>query len=285
MSRKQFTFYRSFWVALESLPKGCRLDFVEAVCAYALEGEKRPLAGSAASAFALVVPVLDTARRRAASGKTGGERTPSSPKQTASKTEANGKQTVSKTQAKRKQNASEGEKERETEKEIETEVETEKEKEIETETENDCYTPSSDDDDPPTPQRGDRVGVGVAVVRVVGELRPKARKELAAFLRGMGEDCVLRALDVAQDAGKPNWAYVRGVLRRKQEQGVHSLQDWDALEQRWARDKQPTIAGTPRDVQPDPDRIQRSSEWLESFLAEQERAAQSPASSAGRCSL
>ena len=65
----------------------------------------------------------------------------------------------------------------------------------------------------------------VAVAAKVGELSPKSRAELDGFVRDMGEACVLRALDIAQDAGKMTWRYVRGILRQKQAQGVACLED------------------------------------------------------------
>lgn len=104
-----------------------------------------------------------------------------------------------------------------------------------------------------------------AVVKAVGELSPRASAELEGFVRDMGEACIRRALDVARDAGKPTWAYVRGILRRKREQGVTSDRDWDRLEQQWEQGKQ-SIAGVPRCVQPDPERARKNSQWLDRFL-------------------
>lgn len=241
MERKQFTFYRSFWDAMQSLPKRDQLPFVTAMCAYALDGEERPLSGPAASSFSLVKPVLDTARRKAENGKHGGSKSKAKQKQTESTEEANGKQT---------------------EREKEKEIEIEKELEIE----NEClYIPPSDDD---TPLSRDGGVVGV-VVRAVGEIGPKGRAELSGFVDSMGEDCVLKALEAAQDAGKPTWAYVRGALRNKRDQGVTSAEQWDRAEARFQGAKG-RASGPGVSFQPSVERIQKNSDWLEQFLAEQE---------------
>lgn len=111
--RGQFTFYRSFWEAIESLPKKDRLELMEAVCDYGLNGmESKQLSPTQTAMFLLMKPVLDNGRKKAANGKQGG-----------SKTQANSKQTVSKP----KQTASEKEKEKEEEREKEREIEKDKE--------------------------------------------------------------------------------------------------------------------------------------------------------------
>ena len=107
--RNQFTFYASYYDAIQHLKKQDQLAVIMAICAYALDGTDPKLTGAAASAFILIKPTLDTSRRKAESGKRGG-----SAKQEASKVEANGKQS-----------AREKEKEKEKEKEGEIEIEEE----------------------------------------------------------------------------------------------------------------------------------------------------------------
>lgn len=115
--RGQFTFYRSFWEAVRDLPKKDRLPIYEAVIAYALDGtEPAGLSKAQAGYFLLMKPNLDSARKKAASGKQGG-----------SKPKGNGKQKESKPQAPGKQIQMEKEGEKEIEKENETEGEKEKE--------------------------------------------------------------------------------------------------------------------------------------------------------------
>lgn len=111
MERSQFTFYESFYRAISFLDddSAARAAY-EAICQYALYGTEPDVENmprTAASIFLLSKPNLDSSRRKAESGKVGGER----------------KQTESKPQANEKQTASEIEKEIEVEKEIETEYE------------------------------------------------------------------------------------------------------------------------------------------------------------------
>ena len=100
--RLQFTFYRSFWDAVQGLPKKDRLPLLEAIISYALDGiEPNALSQTQSAFFLLCKPTLDASRKKAVNGKQGG-----------SKPKANGKQ-----------NASEKENEKEEEKENENEYE------------------------------------------------------------------------------------------------------------------------------------------------------------------
>lgn len=111
MPRKQFTFYRSFWDAIQEQPSKIKAELILAICAYALDDEEpKGLSPNAAMGFRLIRPVLDTGKRKSENGKKGGET-----KQNESKTEANVKQTAT-----------------------EKEVEIEKEKELEIEIEYEC---------------------------------------------------------------------------------------------------------------------------------------------------
>lgn len=118
--RTQFTFYASFFDAVSRIKKKAdRADAYDAICAYALREEDpdfSKMSDAAQIAFLLIKPNLDSSRRKAKSGKSGG-----STKQMASKAEANSKQSGSKAEAndKQEQPASEKEKEKEREKENE----------------------------------------------------------------------------------------------------------------------------------------------------------------------
>lgn len=105
MTRKQFTFYESYYEAITALPKKVQTDVVLAICAYALRDEEPKLTGTAAAVFSLIRPTLDAAQRKAENGRRGG------------------KQSASKAEAKGKQSASEKEDEKEDEKEVEVENE------------------------------------------------------------------------------------------------------------------------------------------------------------------
>lgn len=87
MNRNQFTFYRSFYDAVKVLPKKEQTAVILAICAYALDNEEPKLSGTAAAIFTLVRPMLDSSRKKAESGKRGGET-----KQSESKPQAKPKQ-------------------------------------------------------------------------------------------------------------------------------------------------------------------------------------------------
>lgn len=89
--RDGFLFYRSFYEAIHSLPKKDRLSAYEALIEYALDGTTPNLSGAPAAVFTLAKPNIDASRRKAESGKKGG--------QSRSKTQANGKQNESNPEA------------------------------------------------------------------------------------------------------------------------------------------------------------------------------------------
>ena len=92
-----------------------QLPVFRAVVSYGLFGEhNESLTPGQKAFFSLMQPVLDSSRRKAASGRKGGSKTEANDKQTASKTEANDKQTASE-----KEREKEREKEKENEKEYE----------------------------------------------------------------------------------------------------------------------------------------------------------------------
>lgn len=103
--RDAFVFYRSFYEAVQSLPDKDRLAVYEAIFAYSFDGEEPLLFGVPATVFRLVKPTLDASKRKAASGKAGGE---ANRKQSAGKPKANGKQTQSKAKAIRTKDKGQG---------------------------------------------------------------------------------------------------------------------------------------------------------------------------------
>ena len=122
MEREQFTFYKSFYLAMRRITdKAVRADIYDCLCQYAIFQQVPDLDSMAPEAtlmFEMAKPVLDAAREKSVNGKTGGSKPKANGKQTESKQEANGKQTESKK-----------------EKEVEKEDEIEKENEIEHECE------------------------------------------------------------------------------------------------------------------------------------------------------
>lgn len=68
MKRKQFTFYSSYWDAIQPLPKKQQAEILLAICDYALN-ETEPsssLSPTANVAFNLIRPTLDSGRNKAA---------------------------------------------------------------------------------------------------------------------------------------------------------------------------------------------------------------------------
>jgi predicted restriction endonuclease len=69
-NRSQFTFYRSFWEAVKSLPKKDRLPVLEAIISYALYGVvKNRLTKKQMLSFLLIKPDIDKERREALEGR------------------------------------------------------------------------------------------------------------------------------------------------------------------------------------------------------------------------
>lgn len=65
LARGQFTFYASFFQALDSLPKSRQLETYRAIAQYALYGLEPKLSGASESVFSVVRPVLDASRSKA----------------------------------------------------------------------------------------------------------------------------------------------------------------------------------------------------------------------------
>ena len=142
--RNQFTFYRSYYDAIQELSKKDQSALILAVCAYAIyETLPKGLSSAASTAFKLIQPTLDSGRRKAESGSIGG----------ASKPQANGKQNESKPQANGKQN--------ESEKEVEKEVEFEGEFEEDVEGEDPEETAAATADRQRLKAIGGKLGKGV----------------------------------------------------------------------------------------------------------------------------
>ena len=219
MERKQFTFYESFARALLRIKKDAdRAKAYDAIVSYALYGiepDLDKLPDSAAIAFDLIQPTLDSAARKSSAGKTGGDA-----KQTGSKTEANRKQNESKAESNAKQTGNEKEREKEGE----------KEKEIEKEVENECYNL------PPT------TGASAAISYFLDRINPAPAgtvvQELLAFERDLGTDVVLHALQIAVNDRKTAWSYIRAILTRYKADGLRDLPAVLESETRHEQDRQ-----------------------------------------------
>ena len=197
MERTQFTFYESFLKAVSRIKKKAdRCEAYDVICNYAMYGTEPDLdamSDSVAIAFELVKPNLDASRQKAAGGKKG---------------------------SKAKDDDKIGER---YEEDIDNKKENKKEKENENEIE-------KEDECPP------KSPFAVVLASYANRVNPMptetCRAELETFVRELGADVCLRAIDVAIDERKTNWSYIRGILRAKKEQGVKSLADWDAKERK-----------------------------------------------------
>lgn len=119
VSRGQFTFYRSFFESIQTLPKSRQLQAFEAICRYALDGEEPDaLSGSPAAIFLLVRPVLESGRVRA-----GQRKTDASLDEDTTPPSDNVPHKKEKEKEKKKENKNEGKKEGENKKEKKTEDE------------------------------------------------------------------------------------------------------------------------------------------------------------------
>ena len=224
MERTQFTFYESFFRAISRIKdNGDRAATYDAICAYALYGtipDLDSLPDSSAIAFELIKPNLDASRKKAANGKLGG-RPKANQKQTESKPKANNNQP-----------------EREGEKEEENEIEVEKEEENEIEVEDECLLGN------PAPDVNAAVGAVVSdyLNRINPAASPLCLEELSSYAEELGVDVCKRAFDVALDAKKTSWSYIKAILRDKQQNGVKCLADWIALEE--SREKAKSATST-----------------------------------------
>lgn len=213
--RGQFTFYRSFADALRRIKKDAdRAKAYDAICNYALYGiepDLDSLPDSAAIAFDLIRPNLDSSKRKADNGRNGGKR-----KQSGSKAEANAKQ-----------GEVESEKEREKEGEIEKEIEIE----------NECYINNNNNK-----ARARKTVEDSFCLKIAPTPSTTCLREISEFVDSLGEDLCLRAIDAAVDAGVRNWNYIRAVLTDWRDKGYKTLDDVTRAETERSR-KRPTKNG------------------------------------------
>lgn len=235
--------YESIYKALQKIRnKKDRADAYDAICAYALYNKEPDLettSDAVSIAFELTRPVLDSARKKAASGKKGG-----------SKAEANG----SKAEAKCKQPASEKEKEKEKEKEEEEEIEKENEIEIEKES---LFLSAGGGDTRArmaSEEELSLIGLKPGEYPFVTAETVQSVMDSAAFLfrkhfsrEPTAMDCRMvftssppgcyelldYAFEAAAIAGKLNdWRYIRGIMDRLAARGIQTpqqAQEWDEI--------------------------------------------------------
>lgn len=73
MERLSFTFYRSFYEAIEDLPKSKQLEVYRAIMRFGFDGEDTELAGVSAAVFKIIRPILEKNLKKFKNGCKGGE--------------------------------------------------------------------------------------------------------------------------------------------------------------------------------------------------------------------
>ena len=221
--RDSFVFYRSFYEAVTRLKQRDQAAVMLAICDYALNGVQRDLGDIPGAIFMLIKPNLDANQRKFENGKKGGRK---------------------KTREEPSENQGEAREEPALPPMGEGYCETK-----------DSYGVREEGEEQPA------LAAVIAAFehRINPNLSQSGRAELKGFAETMGPDCCLRSFEIAQDAGKASWPYVRAILRAKQEQGVRSLADWDRLEQQ----RESASSGGEN-----LERLQRECQWLDGFVAE-----------------
>ena len=111
MKRNQFTFYRSYWEAIQSLPPEDGAAAAFAIFSYALDEVEPDLNGVPKAIFSLVKPTLDAGRSKA-ENRASKNKPESNEEQTDNKTGTNQKQNENKPESNEEQTRKEKEREK-----------------------------------------------------------------------------------------------------------------------------------------------------------------------------
>lgn len=225
MKREQFTFYRSYFEALKTLPAKDFKAAVLAVCAYALDEEVPALSGVANSVFVLIRPTLDSGRKKA--------------ENRANKRGTNAEQMRNKTRTKQHQNRNEGEKEKEGEVEVEREGEEEREDDMSISFSlfptplqpSGCCGSNAGAPAMPPPHPPRSVSVEYFLRHINANASGECLRELLDFERQLGGDVTVCALRTAQDEQVTKWTYIRSILNAYVAEGVRTVDDVRRREQ------------------------------------------------------
>ena len=207
MKRDQFTFYRSYYEAMQDLSVEECAKLLLAIAAYALDEEEPELSGSCSACFKLIRPTLDSGRNKAANRMNSEEHSEIKPKTHGNKVKSN-------------RNKSKQTETNQHEKEKEGECEKEKEREYDSSsTPNPSYDLTDDElreirqEQAETEKAARRVGLPVSAL---------ADQDCMDSLRAEhGADNLLKAIDKLQGAPEKsrNWRYVGGILRKEKAAG------------------------------------------------------------------
>lgn len=133
----------------------------------------------------------------------------------------------------------------------------------------------------PNPTRTRDPAIAAVMSAYLGKINPTPSQssldELKGYVEEMGAECCLRAFDIALDSKKTTWPYIRAILRTKLSQGVCCLADWDEADKKHEQAQRVKKGKnlTSENIQPSAERIQRSADWLDSFLAKQKEKEES----------
>lgn len=201
MKREQFTFYRSYYEAIKTLPAKELKSVLLAICSYALDEEAPVLSGIANSVFVLIRPTLDSGRKKAENrvNKRGTKR-----EQNENKTE---------------QNRKEGEGEREVESEVESEREDDMSISIIP------VIPSAREAPPVSPPSKASAAVGYFLRHINASASGECLRELLGYEQKLGSDVCIYAMRYAIDEKKTAWSYIRAILAAYVRDGVKSVDD------------------------------------------------------------
>ena len=212
MKREQFTFYRSYYEAIKTLPAKELKTALIAICAYALDEETPSLSGIANSVFALVRPTLDTGRKKAENRANKSERSGKNEEQSKNKSEQNGTN-------ENKQEQTRNEKEGEREGEGEVEREDDMSKSIIP------VIPSAREAAPVSPPSKTGAAVGYFLRHINASASGECLRELLDYEHKLGSDVCIYAMRYAIDEQKTAWSYIRAILAAYARDGVKSVDD------------------------------------------------------------
>lgn len=210
MRRDQFTFYRSYYEAIKTLPAKELKTALIAICAYALDEETPSLSGIANSVFALVRPTLDTGRKKAENRANKSERSSKNEEQSKNKQEQTGTNENKPEQTR---------KEKEGEREGEVEREDDMSKSIIP------VIPSAREAPPVSPPSKTSDAVGYFLRHINASASGECLRELLDYEQKLGSDVCIYAMRYAIDEQKTAWSYIRAVLAAYVRDGVKSVDD------------------------------------------------------------
>lgn len=187
MARDSFIFYRSFYEAINELPKENQADTYNAIMQYALNQEEIQLAGISKAIFSLVKPQLDANYKKYENGK-----------QKKSKTEANNKQIKSKTVTNVNVNDNEN---------VNVNV-------------NDNNNNNASDSCVDGLQE-----VIDFYNDNIGAITPFGLETLTDYVSDMGKDIVIYAMQISVEANKRTIQYIKAILNNWQKAGIKTLSE------------------------------------------------------------